>query len=117
MSTADAPETTAAIPAELLDDMRAFAATLRGSQAVGALRLIEHFDPDAAPAHAPAADFCAHGAPIDAHCGGCETESRVAHPVELRTFTNPDTLRKTVRCHRCRLYRSNYYHTGGEHTA
>lgn len=105
------PET---VPAALLDEMRAFAATLRGSQAVGALRLIGHLDPATAREDAPLADTCAHGSPWDAWCGACEAESGAAHPVELRTFTNPATMRRMVRCHRCRRYQSDYRHTGAQ---
>lgn len=103
---------TETAPAALLDEMRAFAATLRGSQAVGALRLIDHLDPASVRADAPAAEFCAHGFSFLVTCYVCADESGTPHPVELRTFTNPDTLRKTVRCHRCRGYQSNYRHTG-----
>lgn len=99
--------------AELLTEMRAFAATLRGSQAVGALRLIEHLDPASAPAVAPRDTDCAHGVSMfGAYCADCDAGKTQTHAPVMRTYTNPGTYRRTVLCAECRGFLSNYRHTG-----
>lgn len=99
---------------ELLDDMRAYAATLRGSQAVGALKLIDHLDPRRARPDAPRDHWCAHGGVVASgnSCDGCDAEAKTAHRAELRTFVNPATMRRSVLCQRCRQHPSFYRHTG-----
>lgn len=107
-------ETEPVVPAALLEEMRTYAATLRGSQAAGALKLIDHFDRAKDREDAPLDHWCAHGSVFFGHdCGECDAEAGEPHPFTPRTFVNPTTRRRVIRCHRCRGYQSNYRHTGG----
>jgi hypothetical protein len=99
----------------LLAEMRAYAATLRGSEAKGAQKLLARFDPTAAdPGQAPHDTHCAHGVEMfGAYCDECEeAKTTGSHRPEMRTFTNPKTYRRTTLCRVCRCYQSNYRHTG-----
>ena len=106
-----APEKTAA---DLLAEMYEYAATLRGSQAVGALKLLHHADPAWSDRpEAPKDKGCVHGTRYDpqAPCADC-AEVKEPHAADLRTFTNPHTWRRTVRCRLCGQHPSFYTHTG-----
>lgn len=98
----------------IVAEMYAEAAALRGSQAVGALRVIRAVDPDYVVPGAPPVDhWCEHGQSVfGLVCAGCNTAQTTRHPADLRTYRNPATRRRSVLCRACGRHPSFHRHTG-----